>query len=57
MFGKKDKDKANYEDPATKYGRLLRKKKKRQDKYQDKPSLLARIFRLGHDSDFVYYDD
>lgn len=57
MFGKKDKEKTNYEDPATKYGRLLGKNKKRRDEYHAKPSLLSRIFRLGHDSDFVYYDD
>jgi hypothetical protein len=57
FFGKKNKDSKDYEDPATRYGRVLRSKKGRRDDYRDKPSLLARIFGSGHDSDFVYHDD
>ena len=58
FFGKKkDKDRPDYEDPATKYGRMLRRKKSKQGVCREKPSLLARIFGSGHDSDFVYHDD
>lgn len=57
FFGKKNKDGQDYEDPATKYGRVLCRKQARQNDYRDKPSLLARIFGSGHDSDFVYHDD
>jgi len=57
FFGKKEKERIEYEDPATKYGRMLRNKKGKSGGHRDKPSLLARIFGAGHDSDFVYHDD
>jgi len=57
FFGKKDKDEEDYEDPATKYGRILRKKNDKAGGYREKPSLLARIFGSGHDRDFVYHED
>ncbi|MFH1700049.1 MAG: hypothetical protein ABIE07_05625 [Candidatus Zixiibacteriota bacterium] len=56
MFGSKKKPKEDYEDPATKYGRMVRDKKGRKC-YEKKPSLLSRIFSIGHDSDFVYHED
>jgi len=57
FFGRKDKEQEDYEDPATKYGRMLSQKKNKNDRYREKPSLLARIFGSGHDSDFVYHED
>lgn len=57
LFGKKDKESRNYEDPATSYGRLLRRKKKKRNESQPKRSFWEKIFGMGHDSDFVYYDD
>ena len=57
FFGKKDKDKESYEEPTARYGRILRQKNSRSGERREKPSLLARIFGSGHDSDFVYYDD
>jgi hypothetical protein len=57
FFGKKDKDKESYEDPATRYGRILKEKNAKSGSNREKPSLLARIFGAGYDSDFVYDDD
>lgn len=57
FFGKKDKDDEIYEDPATRYGRMLSKKKGTARTGREKPSLLARLFGSGHDSGFVYHED
>ncbi|MCP4567846.1 MAG: hypothetical protein GY841_09740 [FCB group bacterium] len=57
MFGKKDKPRQSYEDPATRCGRMINARKKGRKPQRQKPSFLARLFRLGHDSDFVYYGD
>jgi hypothetical protein len=57
FFGKKDKDRDSYEDPVARYGRMLRDKGGKKGRIREKPSLLARIFGSGHDSDFVYHDD
>lgn len=57
FFGKKKKDANDYEDPVTRYGRMLRAKEQRDRDDRKKPSFLARIFGLGHDSDFVYHED
>lgn len=57
LFGKKSRDKDDFEDPATKYGRMLREKNRSQHNHEDKPSLLQRLFGGDHDSDFVYYED
>jgi hypothetical protein len=56
MFGSKRKAKEDFEDPATKYGRMIREKKG-QKRPEKKQSLLSRIFNIGHDSDFVYHED
>ena len=57
FFSRKDKDKEQYEDPAMRYGRMLKRKDGGENDDGKKPSLLARIFSSGPDSDFVYYDD
>jgi hypothetical protein len=57
FFGKKDKDREQFEDPATRYGRILRNRKGKRESCREKPSFLARIFGSGHDSDFVYHED
>lgn len=56
MFGSKRKAKDDYEDPATKYGRMIKENKGRKQ-IEKKQSLLSRIFNSGHDSDFVYHED
>lgn len=57
FFNRHDRDDEHYEDPATRYGRLVRKSKEDREEKREKPSLLARIFGSGHDSDFVYHED
>lgn len=57
LFDKKSRDEENYEDPATRYGRILRNKRESGRDRDDRPSLLKRLFGGGHDSDFVYYED
>ncbi len=57
LFGRKDKERDDYEDPATRYGRMLRKKNDSHRDNEDKSSFLKRLFGGGHDSDFVYYED
>jgi hypothetical protein len=57
FFRKKERIKEKLEDPATKYGRLLCKKKGRKEETGNKRSFLARIFRRGDDRDFVYHEE
>lgn len=57
FFSRKSEDPDQYQDPATRYSRILRAGKEEKRAERDKPSLLARIFGLGTDSDFVYYED
>lgn len=57
MFRKKRKESERYEDPALRYGRLLKKAKDRPKEDKVKPSLLARLFGIGLDSGFVYHED
>jgi len=57
VFWKKKKDKRQYEDPATRYGKMLRGKNRQGESRKNQPSFLARLFSFGLDSDFVYHDD
>jgi hypothetical protein len=57
LFSRKSDEGDRYQDPATRYGRILRAGKEEKRSGRDKPSLLARLFGLGTDSDFVYYED
>jgi len=57
LFGRKNKGRERYEDPATEYGRLLRQKDRPRRHEEDKPSFFRRLFGSGYDRDFVYHDD
>lgn len=57
FFGKRDKETEKFEDPATSYGRMVRRKKKGDRSRRSKKTIFEKLFGMGHDSDFVYYDD
>jgi hypothetical protein len=57
LLGRFSKKRPTYEDPVAGFGRLLQEADARRDEAAKQPSLWARFFRRGHDSDFVYYDD
>lgn len=57
FFGKKDKEAEKYEDPATSNSRSIRREKGRDQVNRSKRTIFEKIFGMGHDSDFVYYDN
>lgn len=57
MFWTKKKAREVIKDPVTKYGKLIRDNKVSNPKSEPKKSLLAKLFRSGYDSGFVYYDE
>ncbi|MDD4050700.1 MAG: hypothetical protein PHR28_02220 [candidate division Zixibacteria bacterium] len=46
-----------YEDPLTTYGRMAGGKETPPPETPRTRTLWNRIFRAGHDTGFVYYDD
>jgi len=57
FFGRKNEQDESLEDPATLYSRRINNEKPNRDREREKPSLLERLFGMGHDSDFIYYED
>jgi hypothetical protein len=57
MFWSKKKEKRPIKDPVAKYGEMLRDKKGLGTKGHKNSGLLDKLFKNGHDSGFVFYED
>jgi hypothetical protein len=57
MFWNRKKESEKINDPVTKYGKMVQDKKQTKTKSESKKGFFDRLFKGGHDSGFVYWDE